>query len=404
MAPAAGACLLTARMTEPEIGVAIAGAGPAGLAVAACLGRRGIPCTVFEQEDRIAPAWWRHYDRLRLHTPKQHSALPFRPYPRDYPTYPSRDEMIEYFVRYAESFDIRPRFSERVQSAVRVDGGFRIETRGGAYRASHLVVATGLNCVPHRPLWPGQERYRGRLLHAAEYRNGEAFRGERVLVVGFGNSAGEIAIDLVEHGARPALAVRSSVHVMPRDVLGVPLVSLTMLLRGMPPALLDRIAAPIARLRWGNLERYGLERRRQGPAARLRADGRIPLIDVGTIRLIRAGRVAVYPGIARFTEDGAVFTDGRRAAFSAVVLSTGYRPDFSFLEDGDRWAARPQALPRGGVPAAPGLFFTGFYVSATGTLREIGIEARAIAGAIGRDAHRSRDAAERPAARARDGR
>jgi cation diffusion facilitator CzcD-associated flavoprotein CzcO len=232
------------------------------------------------------------------------------------------------------------------------------------------------------------------VLHSSEFRNGAPLGGESVLVVGFGNSGGEIAIDLVEHGARPALAVRSPVNVMPRDVLGIPLVSLTIRLNRLPTRVLDAVAAPFGRLVRGDLTPYGLRSRDYGPATQIARDARIPLIDVGTIRLIRERRIRVHPGIERFTERGVVFTDGTEAEFSAVILATGYRPDFGFLEGGARWAADPRAIPRRGRAAEPGLHFTGFYVANTGTLREIGMEAQGIAYWVNKEKGRAKGVRE----------
>lgn len=359
----------------------IIGAGPAGLASAACLARAGASYVLLEREHAIASAWHRHYDRLHLHTPKQHSALPHLPFPDDYPTYPSREQVIAYLEAYQRAFDLRPRLGEPA-TAVRYlgDGAWETVTPRAAVRSHAVIVATGLNARPRIPQWPGRRAYRGVVLHSAAYRSGAPFAGQDVLVVGFGNSGGEIAIDLVEHGARAALAVRSGVNVMPRDVLGIPLVSVVLRLQWLPPRALDAVAAPIRRLRVGDLTRYGLRRRAYGPATQLRADARIPLIDVGTIDLIRRGRVAVYPGIARFAPRGVEFADGRAARFDAVVLATGYDPALDFLEGQAAPPPDPRGLPkRGDEGWLPGLFFVGFHVTSTGTFRQIGIEARRIA-------------------------
>lgn len=334
---------------------------------------------IVEQADRLAAAWHRHYDRLYLHTPKQHSALPFLPFPREYPRYPSRAQLIEYFERYARAFEIAPRFSERVRAVRWAGEHWVIGTSAGSWRSRAVVVATGLNAVPVIPEWPGRADFGGAVLHSAAYRTGAAFRGKRVLVVGFGNSGGEIAIDLVEHGARVGLAVRSAVNIMPRDVLGIPIVSITLRTRWLPPPVLDAVAGVIQRVRVGDLTSYGLAKRPYGPATQIAQDARIPLVDVGTIGLVKRGAIRVHPGIQRFTADGVEFVDGSRERFDAVVLATGYRPALDFLEPGTV-PDDPRQLPRRGAPASPrGLYFTGFHVTSTGSLRQIGIEARNIA-------------------------
>src|SRR5512138_2841367 len=110
-------------MDEMErIETVIAGAGPAGLAASACLRRAGLPFVILEQGDRAGASWARHYDRLHLHTESRHSGLPYAPWPKGSPRYPSRDEVLAYLDRYAAGFDLRPRFGQCVCSAERRDG------------------------------------------------------------------------------------------------------------------------------------------------------------------------------------------------------------------------------------------------------------------------------------------
>ncbi len=367
--------------------VVIVGAGPAGLAVAACLRQAGVPCVVLERGDRIAPSWHRHYERLHLHTAKTFSHLPYFAFPHHYPRYPSRLQVIDYLEAYAAHFDIRPHFRQDVVAAQRVAGDWRITTDRASYLTSNLVIATGYNRCPYRPAWPGQPHFDGHIVHSSEYRNGEPYRGKRVLVVGFGNSGGEIAIDLWEHGARSiVLAVRGPVNVIPRDLFGIPAMALAIAQRKLPPRMADALNAPFIRLRFGDLARYGLRTAADGPIAQITKRARIPVIDVGIIRLIRLGAVAIRPGIAEFSERGVIFVDGSRDAFDAVILATGYRPALdTFLADAPS-VTDEQGIPRasGYATALPGLYVCGFSIVPTGMLREIGIEAKRIAQALSR--------------------
>jgi cation diffusion facilitator CzcD-associated flavoprotein CzcO len=366
----------------------VVGAGPAGLAVAACLRRAGCEPVLLEKEAAVGATWRRHYDRLHLHTDRARSSLPFLPLPRDYPRYPSRQQVVDYLEAYARALVPAPRCGEEVTAARRREGRWTVETGRAVYRARTLVLATGWNATPVRPAWPGMEAFPGAVLHSSEYRNGERFRGQDVLVVGFGNSGGEIALDLVEHGARPALAVRGPVNLLPRELLGLPILTWALALSRLPPPVADALAAPLLRLRFGDLRRLGLVKARDGALTSLRARARVPLIDVGTVDQIRAGRIRVRPGVARFAGDAVRFEGGAEDRFDAVVLATGYRPGLARLLPEAGAVLDPDGRPRtsGRETAIPGLYLCGFHVAPTGMFREIGLEARRIAADVARAA------------------
>jgi indole-3-pyruvate monooxygenase len=354
----------------------IIGGGPAGLAVAACLRQANVDFIILERATHIAPAWHQHYERLHLHTDKAHSSLPYFPLPADYPRYPSRQQVVDYLEAYRAHFRIEPLFRQTVTAVRQTADGWQAQTADTTYAARSLVVATGGNGQPIQPTWPGQDTYAGEIVHSAAYRSGEAYRGKRVLVVGFGNSGGEIAIDLHEHGAQPTLAVRSPVNIIPRELFGIPILYIAIPQRRFPAWLSDAINAPVALWKARGLSGLGLRKAGYGVATQIRQKHRIPLIDIGTIKLIREGHIPIRPGIERFTINGVVFNNGVEEPFDAVILATGYRPAIDFLS----------GVPDGGVVSGketvPGLYFCGFFVSPTGMLREIGIEAKHIAQSI----------------------
>jgi cation diffusion facilitator CzcD-associated flavoprotein CzcO len=303
--------------------------------------------------------------------------------PRSYPKYPSRDQVVRYLEDYAAHHRLEPRFGTEVTALRRSNGGWRVETTGESYDATDVVIATGATHTPHIPEWPGREDFTGEVLHSARYDNGRRHAGKRVLVVGFGNSGGEIAIDLVEHGAEVGMAVRSPVNVVPRDVFGLPILSVGIALGALPPRVADALGAPLVRATVGDIEALGLKKLPYGPVTQMVEHERIPLLDIGTVGLIRKGKIAVHPGIERFTADGVTFVDGTTVSFDAVVLATGYRPALDgFLEGADELTGDKGLPRRSGEEVRPGLYFCGFYVSPTGMLREIGIEAERIAAAI----------------------
>ncbi|HEX7565006.1 MAG TPA: NAD(P)/FAD-dependent oxidoreductase [Bradyrhizobium sp.] len=366
-------------MPKPE--AIIVGAGPAGLASAMAMRAAGLEVAILEKADSVASAWRHHYDRLHLHTDRKHSSLPGMEMPPTYPTYPSRLQVVEYLESYAARFDIRPVFNTAVSSIRRDGGRWCAHTAQGPICAPVAVVATGIADAPYRPSWPGSEVYRNPVIHSSEYRNPEPFAGKRVLVVGFGNSGGEIALDLANAGVDVALAVRGPVQILPRDLLGFPILAWAILYRPLPARLVDFINAPILRLAVGSIEKLGLRRAAKGPRQMVDEDGRVPLIDIGTLDKIRDGSIKIRGGIDRLTPDGVVFADATREEFGAIILATGFRPDLrQLVPDVDGvFDSSGMPLVTGQATSAPGLYFCGQITSPTGQLREIGLEARRIA-------------------------
>ena len=367
-------------------GAIVIGAGPAGLAAAACLKQAGIEPLLLEKTGGVGAAWRQHYDRLHLHTDRGHSGLPGLAMPGTYPRYPARAQVVEYLEAYADRFGLRPRFNATATRAVRENGAWLVATAAETFRAPALVVATGFAAWPLRPAWPGEDRFGGDIRHSRDYRNPAPYAGKRVLVVGFGNSGGEIALDLADAGVAVALAVRGPVNIVPRDLFGIPILTWAILMRPLPPRLADFLNAPLVRLGVGSLKKLGLERAATGPLAGLHEKGRVPLLDIGTVAKIRDGAIAVRPGVRTLDAGTVEFADGRREPYDAIILATGFRPDLRPLLPGALGALDAAGMPRisGAPTSVPGLYFCGFYVSPTGQLREIGREARRIAAHIAR--------------------
>ena len=358
----------------------IVGAGPAGLAVGQALRSRGVPFQMLERERTLAPAWHRHYERLHLHTSKRFSSLPGMPFPSNVPTYPSRQQVIEYLNAYAERFELKPRFGVAVQRVGSDGAHWRILTNKTEMKAASVVLATGLNAVPVQPRWPGLEEYRGELLHSSAYLNATRFAGRRALVVGAGNSGAEIALDLAEQGVRVDLCVRGKLHVTLRETLGLPTPLPTIVLTQLPLRLADAVARAALRFTVGDLSSWGIEAPEYGPIRGIVERGRVPLIDVGTLARIKQGDIVVRKEIERFHADGVTFAGGRRIPYAAVILATGYRSGLERLVDRaeDLVDARGRAL-NGGITPRTGLYLVGYATPATGLLREIGFSARRVA-------------------------
>lgn len=293
--------------------IIIVGAGPAGLAMAAELTRRGLPCRVIER-GQAGESWYHHYDRLRLHTLKQVSALPGLSMPSDYPDFPSRAQFLAYLRQYARHFALPIAEGVDLRRADVEAGRWVLRTSSGILEASALVMATGIWSAPVRPRLPGDERFAGPILHSRDYRNPQPFRGQRVLVVGAGNSGAEIAVDLAEHGIETGIAVRSGVAFVPRPRSAAAMRLAAWGLRTLPAPLAARL------LRRRDFRHLGLPLPPGSPL------DHYPVVGYELPQAVVAGRITVYPELERLEAGVAHFRDGRSAPFDAIILATGYRP------------------------------------------------------------------------------
>jgi putative flavoprotein involved in K+ transport len=368
--------------------VIVVGGGAAGLSAAGALARRGIPSVVLEADAEIGGTWARRYDRLHLHTIRQFSGLAHFPIPKRYPKYLSRDEVVEYLKEYARHFGLRVvtgTGARRVAPSGEARQGWRIETgEGEGWESRFIVIATGQYRRPIIPAWPGRESYGGQLVHSAFYSNAAPYAGQRVLVVGVGNSGAEIATDLAQDGAGfVAISVRTPPSIVPRDPFGMPVQRTSILLSALPPALANRLGHATARLVIGDLTCYGMPRGTFAPYS----TRRVPLIDVGFVDALKRGRVTVKPAVERLTSEGAVFTNRSREPFDAIVAATGFATGLDSILDA------PGVLDEHGEPSGrsgeptpyAGLYFVGFTHSLRGHLFEANLASRRLARHVERE-------------------
>lgn len=377
--------------------VLIIGAGPAGLATSRELARRGVRHIVLERGDRVAHSWANLYDSLVLHTGKHMSALPGLRLPRSAPLFVPRGDFVRYLTDYAARFRLPVRTKWRVVGVERLTGdgpGWRVSAAAPEgpteVECRALVVATGIVANPRIPAISGADEFErggGRLLHAVEYRTPNAFYGKRVLVVGAGNSGGEIASELARLGnangnvTDVTIAVRSGANVVPREILGIPVQYLARYIAKLPRKAREVVVRLVGRI---------VEKRRGPPVLPRPAHGpldAIPLIGFHLVDAIRAGLVRVRGGIDRLTRTGAVFADGTSPAelpFDAVILATGYSAALAPLGQLIRVDAKGFALRRDRVQSADydELYFVGHNYDATGGLFNIARDARIVAGRI----------------------
>ncbi|KAL9400278.1 hypothetical protein Peur_009239 [Populus x canadensis] len=347
------------------LGPIIVGAGPSGLAVAACLSQQGVPSLILEKNDCIASLWQQKtYDRLKLHLPKQFCELPLRGFPDDFPKYPTKGQFISYMESYASHFRIQPKFNQAVKTTEFDHGVWRVQTEDLEYHSRWLIVATGENAEPVIPDIAGYDKFKGNILHTSEYKSGSKFKNQRVLVVGCGNSGMEVSLDLCRHNAIPYMVVRNTVHVLPREMFGMSTFGIAMaLLKWLPLRLVDKFLLLVANLILGNTDQLGLKRPKTGPIELKNVTGKTPVLDVGALSQIKSGKIKVMEGVKEVTKNGVKFMNGQEKKFESIILATGYKSNVP------TWLKGCDFFTKDGMPKTPfpngwkgenGLYAVGF--------------------------------------------
>ncbi|MGN9796290.1 flavin-containing monooxygenase [Streptomyces sp. OZ13] len=330
----------------------VIGAGQSGLATAALAPRHGFPRTlVLESAEAPGGAWPRYYDSLTLFSPARYSSLPGMRFPGDPDRYPARDEVVAYLRAYARHVDAEIHISAEVTSVTRHDGGWLVSTVDGRqYSARAVVAATGDYTGPHVPDVSGRAEFAGRALHAADYRSPELFAGQRVLVVGGGNSAIQIAAELGEV-ADTSLVTRRLIGWMNQRPLG-------------------------RDVHWW----FKHTRFDTAPLRRLLVKVPVSVLDDGHYRrALEEHGVDRREMFTRLTPDGAMWQDGTKESADTIVWATGYRHTFPYLEGSGALEADGRPRHHGGIATnVPALGFVGMEFQrsfSSKTLRGVGRDA-----------------------------
>ncbi|MEC4571055.1 flavin-containing monooxygenase [Streptomyces virginiae] len=312
----------------------VIGGGQSGLAAAHALVKQGVAPVVLEASDRAAGSWPRYYDSLTLFSPARFSSLPGLAFGGNPERYPHRDEVVAYLDRYAARLDADVRTGRRVVRVEAHSAGFRVDLEcGERISAGVVVAASGSFGRPYHPALAGQEAFTGQMLHVADYRDPAEFAGQRVVVVGAGNSAVQVAAEL-SRVSRTTLATRAPVKFARQRLLGRDL-HFWLTRTGLD-------AAPLGRL--------------------LRTPPAQPVLDDGRYRAaLAAGLLDRRPMFASLNGGKVVWPDGSSEAVDSIILATGYRPHLPYLADlGGALNASGRPWHRDGVSLAhSGLAFVG---------------------------------------------
>jgi putative flavoprotein involved in K+ transport len=307
----------------------IIGAGQSGLAAGYRAKQRRLDFEILEATQEAGGSWPHYYESLTLFSPARYSAMPGMPFPGDLERYPRRDEVTRYLRDYAAHYDLPIRTGFDVTRVDFADGMFRIAARDGRLVDSRaVVIATGGFGTPRLPKLTGRQAFRGEIMHSRDYHSPGRFAGKRVIVVGAGNSAVQIAVELAQV-AKVTLATRGRIRWVPQRILGKDIHFW---------------------LKWLGIDNVSLP-----------GDPTAPVLDDGHYRrAIREGRPDLRRMFTRFTGSGVVWDDGNEEDADAVIFATGFSPSLSFLEIAGALDPKGRPVQRRGVSTArPGLFYVG---------------------------------------------
>lgn len=341
--------------SRADLPVVVVGAGQSGLAAAGALNELNVPVVILEARDRPAGSWPCYYDSLRLFSPAAYSSMPGRAFPGDPDRYPTRDEVAEYLEQLAAALPIEIQTNTRVATVRREGREFVVVTDDGSeLSAGGIVAASGSFSNPHRPVFPGQSSFTGRLLHVADYRNPLPFIGMRVIVVGAGDSAAQVANELAPL-AHVTLGVRHPLRFIPQRIAGR---DVHHWLRetgfdSLPAAWLSKVSG-----------------------------GSLITDSVGFQQTLADGLVDVRPMFTALDHDEVVWSEHERGRVDAIIFATGYRPSLDYLRELGALDPFGGPLHVGGISTTHlGLVYVGLEHQrsfASNTLRGVSADAAAV--------------------------
>lgn len=357
--------------------VAIIGGGPAGLATARALRAEGLDCVIFERYRDFGGLWdaenpgspiYESAHFISSRTMSGHEAFPM---PEDYPDYPSARQILAYARSFARAYGLYDlaEFGTEVSALRQIEGGWELElSAGGETRRegfAWVVAASGTNWHPHRPRLEGEEFFTGKIIHSQKYRSAEMLKGQRVLVVGAGNSGVDIACDAAFAAEEAHISLRRGYHFIPKHIFGQPADVFGSKNSWMPLWLSQFTFGALLRLLTGDLTRLGLPK----------PDHKIfethPIMNSQILHYLQHGDLTARPDIDRLEGQEAIFADGSRAEIDLIIMATGYDWRIPYLPEGlYEWEMdRAKAFLKIFNPGAPSIFLNGFVETNSGAYK-----------------------------------
>jgi dimethylaniline monooxygenase (N-oxide forming) len=356
--------------------VCVIGAGSSGIAACQVLQERGIEFDCIEAGSQVGGNWRylndngmsSSYKSLHINTSREIMQYKSFPMKHRYPTYPNHVQIAHYFDAFVDHFGFRDRIkfrTEVVRVAPGADGGWdvtlcrRDDSAATTRRYEAVLVANGHHWdarLPEPP-FPGSDTFTGLQTHSHHYKTFEGYEDKRVLVLGIGNSACDIAVETSKVSERTLLAMRRGAHVLPKYIFGIPTDHLTTSPFARAPFFWMRRLSfqALLRLSRGRVTKYGL------PEPDHRLLSAHPTISDDLLTRLGHGDITVKPNIERLDRDKVHFVDGSVEPIDVIVYCTGYKITFPFLDE-SLLAAHDNEISlyhRVVDPAHPGLYFIG---------------------------------------------
>lgn len=307
----------------------VIGAGPCGLAVARSLKLANIPFDQVEATDDVGGNWYHGtYESAHILSSRNVTEYPDFPMPADYPDFPSREQMYQYYKSYASHHGLTKhiRFNTKVVRVVPVgDSLWKATFEDGSSRIfKGVIICNGHHWSKSFPTYPGS--FSGESIHSKDYKSVEQIKNKRVLVVGAGNSAFDIASECARNAASCTMSMRRGVWIFPKTFLGKPLSAVNSpFLAKLPDWAKEALAKLMIKVTVGMPQNYGL------PAPSHGIFERHPTINTDTLMLIKHGRIKIKGAVRKLDHSTVEFEDGTRDNCDMIVYATGYNVSFPFL-------------------------------------------------------------------------
>lgn len=378
--------------------VCVIGAGPSGVGAAKALRAAGLDVVVYERNQEVGGNWIfkpgpSHssvFETTHIISSKSLSQYDDFPMPSDYPDYPGHAQLKAYFQSYAQHFGLLPhiRFGVEVQSAEPLEnGGWELTLHDGtSERFTHLCVASGHHWKPRMPNYPGH--FDGALLHSHDFKSAAPFAGQRVLVIGGGNSACDIAVETSRVSKRTCISVRRGYWFIPKFMLGMPTdVLYVKVMRKVPKFLRQWVLELTLRLLQGKNREYGLPEPEHGP---LEVH---PTLSSELLYFIRHGEIFPKPDLQSWKGRTVTFRDGTEEEFDSIIAATGFETSYPYLPGavGDYSGTEVPLYLKTFHPAFEDLFFIGLFQPLGCIWPAAEVQGRLVAKAIQGEWHRPTD-------------